>query len=129
MHQFTRFLATGGIAAAVNLGARWVFDLVMPFEWAVFLAFPLGVLTAYTLARRFVFQASGRSVGSELQRFTIVNLAALVLVWGISVGLARIVFPAIGFTWHAHDIAHLIGVLAPAAMSFVAHRYYSFGRI
>ena len=53
---------------------------------------------------------------------------ALGFVWAISVGLARIVFPAIAFTWHADDIAHLIGVLAPAATSYLGHRFYTFAR-
>jgi len=53
---------------------------------------------------------------------------ALGFVWVISVGLARVVFPAIGMTWHADDIAHLIGVLAPAVTSYVGHRFYTFAR-
>jgi hypothetical protein len=34
------------------------------------------MVTAYVLARAFVFQASGRSVGEEFKRFTIVNVLA-----------------------------------------------------
>ena len=58
----------------------------------------------------------------------LVNIVALGFVWVISVGLARVVFPAIGMTWHANDIAHLIGVLAPAVTSFIGHRFYTFAR-
>ena len=124
--QFLRFLLTGGIAAAANVGSRYLLNRIMPFEIAVAIAYLIGMLIAYTLARRFVFEPSGRGAASELRRFAIVNLFALASVWGISVGLARLVFPAIQLTWHADDIAHLIGVLAPAATSFVGHRYYSF---
>ena len=126
---FLRFLFTGGVAAVVNLVARYLFNFFMPFAWAVLLAFPLGVATAYVLARRLVFSASGRSVASELWRFTLVNLVALGFVWGISVGLAYVVFPAIHFTWHAEDVAHVIGVLAPAVISFVGHRHFSFRKL
>ena len=85
-----------------------------------------GMLTAYVLARRFVFDASGRSVRSELYRFTLVNLVALAQVWLVSVGLAEWLFPAIDFQWHAYDIAHLIGVASPIVTSYLGHRYYSF---
>lgn len=126
--QFLKFLVTGGIAALVNLLSRYALNHVMSFEAAVVLAYLLGMATAYLLARRFVFDASGRSVASEVRRFVLVNLVALGFVWAISVGLARVVFPAIGMTWHADDIAHLIGVLAPAVTSYVGHRFYTFAR-
>ncbi|MDB5490014.1 MAG: hypothetical protein JWQ58_3729 [Reyranella sp.] len=126
--QFLKFLITGGIAALVNLLSRYALNFAMSFEAAVVVAYLLGMTTAYLLARRFVFDASGRSVASEVRRFVLVNIVALGFVWVISVGLARIVFPAIGMTWHANDIAHLIGVLAPAVTSYIGHRFYTFAR-
>ena len=125
-NRFFRFAVTGGIAALVNLGARWLLNRIMSFELAVALAYLFGMLTAYILARRYVFEASGRGVRSELYRFTLVNLVALVQVWLVSVGLAEWLFPAIGFRWHAYDIAHLIGVASPIVTSYLGHRHYSF---
>lgn len=124
--QFIIFAFVGAFAALVNVVARYFINYVTSFELAVALAFPFGLLTAYMLSRAFVFGPSGRSRRSELSRFLIVNCFALVLIWGISVGLESIVFPAVNFTWHAQDIAHIVGVLAPAITSFIAHRYYSF---
>ena len=121
-----RFLALGGIAAGTNLVARWVLQPFIGFEIAVAIAYICGMVVAYTLFRAFVFGASGRSVASEAWRFTVVNLVSLVLVWLISVGLARFAFPAIGFTWYADDIAHLIGVLSPALTSWIGHKKYTF---
>lgn len=126
--EFLKFLVTGGIAAIVNLASRYGLNRFMPFEAAVVVAYLAGMTTAYVLARLFVFQSSGRSVASEFRRFALVNVVALVLVWLISVGLARIVFPALAFTWHADDIAHFIGVLAPAVTSYFGHRLYTFAR-
>jgi putative flippase GtrA len=124
--QLLRFLLTGGIAAAANIGSRYMLNLFNRFEVAVAVAYLIGMTIAYILARLFVFEASGRGIASEFRRFAIVNLLAMACVWAISVGLARFLFPAIGFTWHADDVAHVMGVLAPAATSFVGHRYYSF---
>ncbi len=127
--EFARFLVTGGIAALVNIGSRYLLNFFMRFEIAVIVAYLFGMGAAYILARTYVFEASGRSVASEFQRFVIVNLFALTLVWSISVAMAKIVFPSIGFTWHADDFAHIIGVLAPAVASYFGHRFYTFSNV
>lgn len=124
--EFGRFLVTGGIAAGANVVSRWLFDFVMPFEVAVVVAYLVGMTTAYVLAKLFVFEASGRSARDEFLRFAIVNVVALVQVWLVSVGLARYLFPAVGFTWYADDIAHMIGVVIPAITSYLGHRHFSF---
>lgn len=126
--EFGRFLVTGGIAAAVNLLARWLLNFAMSYELAVALAYLFGMTTAYLLARMFVFEASGRSTRSEFLRFAIVNVFALAQVWLVSVGLARLAFPAIDFTWHAENIAHVVGVGIPAVTSYFGHRYFSFSK-
>lgn len=126
MVQFAKFLLTGGIAALANLISRYLLSFGLPYEAAVALAYLVGMLTAYLLARRFVFDPSGSSMRVELGRFTLVNLVALVIVWSISVGLARLVFPAIGMTWHPEELAHLVGVLAPAPVSYFGHKLYAF---
>jgi len=125
---FLRFLLTGGIAAFVNLASRYLLSGVLVFEFAVLLAYMIGMVTAFILFRFFVFGVSERGVSSEVYRFFVVNLVALSLVWIVSVGLARIVFPAVGFTWYAEDIAHLIGVSVPVISSFIGHSKYTFRR-
>ena len=124
--QFLRFLSTGGFAATVNLLGRYELNKILSFEVAVVLAYLLGMITAYVLARHFVFETSGRSVASELKRFTVVNAFSFTLVWSISIGLAKYLFPAIGFVWRADDVAHLIGVATPAVTSYFGHRAYTF---
>lgn len=126
--EFLRFLVTGAIAAIVNLASRYALNKVMSFEVSVVVAYLVGMATAYSLARLFVFQASGRSVASEFRRFALVNVVAMAIVWLVSVGLARLLFPAIGFTWHADDVSHLIGVMAPVVASYFGHRLYTFAR-
>lgn len=124
--QFFRFLLAGGTAALVNIVSRYLLDFAMLFEIAVVIAHLIGMGVAYVLTRLFVFRPSGHSVRQEATRFAIVNVFSLLIVWSVSVGLARIIFPGIGFTWHAHDIAHVTGVSVTAVTSYFGHKYYSF---
>ena len=62
----------------------------------------------------------------QLTRFALVNAIAFVQVWLVSVGLARLLFPAIGFTWQAEIVAHAIGVASPAVTSYFLHQHFSF---
>lgn len=121
------FLVTGGLAAGVNVVSRIVLSQVMNYEAAVAVAYLFGMTTAFVLARRLVFDASGRHVGGEFGRFALVNAVAFAQVWLVSIGLALYAFPALGFTWHAETIAHVIGVASPVLTSYYAHKHFSFG--
>jgi len=124
--RFALFLVAGGTAALVNILSRIAFNWLMPYEVAIVVAYLCGMTTAYLLNKRFVFASSGRGVASEYTRFALVNLAAVAQVWVVSVGLARLVFPAIGFAWHAETIAHVIGVTIPVFTSYMGHKHFSF---
>lgn len=124
--RFIRFLLTGGLAAGVNIGSRWLLSFVMPYELAIFLAYLFGMTTAFVLAKLFVFEASGTAVQKEYARFAIVNAVAFLQVWLVSVALAHFVFPAVGFVNYAETVAHVIGVLSPVITSYFAHKNYSF---
>ena len=124
--RFALFLFAGGTAALVNILSRIAFNWLMPYEVAIVVAYLCGMTTAYLLNKRFVFASSGRGVASEYTRFALVNLAAVAQVWVISVGLARLVFPAIGFAWHAETVAHIIGVTIPVFTSYLGHKHFSF---
>ena len=124
--QFRRFLMTGGFAAGVNLGSRYLLNRVLPFGVAVVVAYLLGMLTAYLLARKYVFTDSQRRHLKSSLRFALVNVLGIIQTSVVSLGLANHVFPALGFSWHASDFAHLAGVAAPVFTSFVAHQRFTF---
>ena len=125
-NRFVLFVVAGGTAALVNILSRIALNWVMPYEIAIIVAYLCGMTTAYLLNRHFVFAASGRGVASEYTRFALVNLAAVAQVWIVSVALARLAFPAIGFTWHAETVAHVIGVAIPVFTSYLGHKHFSF---
>jgi putative flippase GtrA len=124
--EFLRFVVAGGAAAAVNIFSRWVLSSIMPFEAAVALAYLIGMATAFVLTRKFVFGKSKRHARSEAMRFALVNLAALLQVWIVSVGLADWIFPKLGLIRQPELIAHVIGVLSPVVVSYFGHKYFTF---
>lgn len=125
--QLLIFTLCGGLAALVNMGSRWLLNPFIPYEWAIVLAYLVGMFTAFLLFKFFVFHAreSARTV-RETWRFIVINTIALLQTLIISIGLADYLFHWVGFTWHAPDIAHVIGVTVPIFTSFLGHKYFTF---
>ena len=124
--RFLLFLFAGGTAAAVNVLSRIAFNWVTSYAVAIVVAYLAGMTTAYVLNRAFVFEASGRGMHNEYLRFALINLVAVAQVWIVSVGLARVVFPWFGVTWHADTVAHVIGVAVPIFTSYLGHKHFTF---
>jgi putative flippase GtrA len=124
--EFLTFVAIGAFAAGVNFVVRFAIDVVTSFEVAVVLSYAIAMTTAFLLNRQFVFKASDGPWARQYWRFFLVNMVALIQVFVISVGLARLVFPAMGFEWHAEAVAHAIGLASPIVTSFWGHKRYSF---
>lgn len=124
--QFVLFLMTGGFAALVNIGSRLLYNQWVSFSTAVILAYMSGMMTAFILARMFVFTQSAQSLGQSMIGFTLVNLIAIAQTWLISIGLAYYALPALGVITHVNEIAHVTGVIFPVFTSFIGHKYWSF---
>ncbi len=124
--QFCNYLLAGGTAAAANFGSRFIFSLWMRYEWAVLLAFLVGLATGFLLMRTYVFDAQGKAPGPQLLRFVAVNLLAAVQTFVISVALARWLLPTVGIESHAEAVGHLAGVVAPMITSYFGHRLLTF---
>jgi len=124
--RFALFLMAGGAAAGVNILSRIALNWMIPYEASVVGAYLVGMTAAYLLNKAFVFDPSGRGVSGEYLRFALVNLIAVAQVWVVSVGLARVVFPALGFTWHSETVAHMIGVSVPIFTSYLGHKHFTF---
>ena len=125
-HQFLLFLLTGGTAAAVNFGSRILYSVWLSFSYAVILAYLTGMVTAFVLAKLFVFKTSQQSMQRSAVFFALVNLVAVAQTWGISMLLLYVVFPAWGFTYYAAECAHAIGVVVPVFTSYLGHKRWSF---
>ena len=124
--QFIMFLVTGGTAALVNFVSRMAYSQWVSFSSAIVLAYLTGMVTAFVLAKWFVFKQSEQSVTRSALLFTAVNVVAVLQTWLISLGLALYALPAMGVVLWVPEIAHAVGVVVPVFTSYLGHKYFSF---
>lgn len=124
--QFVAFLLTGGTAAVVNFCTRMLYNNWTGFSTSVVLAYLTGMVTAYILARFFVFKSSTQTLQRSMLLFALVNVLAIVQTWAVSLMMAYAVLPALGVTRYTLEIAHAIGIVVPVFTSFLGHKYWSF---
>ena len=124
--QFLFFLLTGGTAAVVNFGSRILYSTWLDFSSAVIIAYVTGMITAFVLAKLFVFKESNQSVHRSAMFFILVNIVAVAQTWAISMVLAYYFFPWLGVTSLVQEISHGIGVVVPVFTSYIGHKRWSF---
>jgi putative flippase GtrA len=124
--QFINFLVTGGVAAGVNFGSRFFFSIFFSYIVAVIFAYLLGMLVAFILMRKHVFNQSQGPLKSQAIKFLMVNLFAVLQTLVMSILLARWVLPSFGIEKQAEAFGHLVGVLVPVATSFIGHKRFTF---
>lgn len=124
--QFIVFLITGGIAAGINFCSRILYSNWVDFSTAIVLAYITGMVTAFVLARAFVFKESKKALHHSAVYFVLVNLVAVAQTWLISMGLCYYLLPMIGVVSFSQDIAHAIGVAVPVFTSYLGHKHFSF---
>ncbi len=125
-NQFLAFLITGGIAALINFGSRIFYNSFVDFSLAIILAYLTGMITAFVLAKKFVFTQSRQKLRHSIIFFTLVNSVALVQTWLISMGLAYYFLPYIKVTSYVPEISHAIGIMVPVFTSYIGHKFLSF---
>lgn len=124
--EFLRFVATGAVAGVTNLVAGKLLRFVLPFELALIIAYIIGMVVAFWLFQRVIFRDPGTPMKRRVIRFVQVNMLGLALTAIISSTLARVLLPAIGWTFYPKDVAQLTGVGVPAFTSYFLHKYYTF---
>lgn len=123
---FLRFVTASAAAAGINMGARILLSMAMPFAYAVVGAYLAGLSSGYLLNRLFVFKQSTRSTGGQIFWFVVVNLLGLGLTLGVSLAFAYWLLPWIGIRSHVELIAHATGVAAPVLTSYFLHKHLTF---
>jgi len=125
--QFMVFLITGGIAAAVNFGSRILYNHWLSFSSAVITAYITGMITAYILAKLFVFKDTQQPIHLSIFFFVLVNVVAVAQTWLISMALYYYVLPHFGISQFAKELSHAVGVAIPVFTSYIGHKRWSFG--
>jgi putative flippase GtrA len=125
-NQFLVFLITGGIAALVNFGSRVIYNIVVDFSYAIIMAYLTGMVTAFILAKRYVFTQSSQKLNTSIMLFSLVNLVAVAQTWLISMGLAYYLLPHFGIVDYVLEISHAVGISIPVFTSYLGHKYFSF---
>lgn len=120
------FLFTGGIAACVNFGSRIVYNYWADFSVSIVLAYITGMITAFCLAKLFVFKKSQQPLHHSFVYFSLVNLVAIFQTWAISMLFAYYLLPSLGVLHYITEIAHGVGVLVPVFTSYLGHKHLSF---
>jgi putative flippase GtrA len=123
-----RFLVAGGVAAGANVGSRFLFSALLPFEWAIVLAYLVGMLVAFLLMRGQVFHAGSGALLPQLLKFSFVNLLAVLQTLLVSLFLANYALdrfvelePPV-----REAIAHAVGVAVPVFTSYFGHLRLTF---
>jgi putative flippase GtrA len=124
--QFIAFLITGGTAAIINFGSRFVYNQWVSFSTAVILAYITGMITAFFLAKIFVFRESKQSIHHSAFFFCVVNALAVAQTWVISMVLAYYLLPYFGMIQYVQELAHAVGIAVPVFTSYIGHKRWSF---
>ena len=126
MKQAVLFLVSGGLAAAVNVGARLLYSMALPLPAAVVLAYITGMVVAFLLNRWFVFDNARDQIGQRAGRFVVVNLLAVLQTLVVTLAgtwlLLRLAVPAAT----AATAAHIAGVIVPVFSSYLMHKRWTF---
>jgi len=124
--QFIGFLITGGIAAAVNFLSRIFYNQYCSFSASVIFAYLTGMVTAFILAKIFVFKSSTQTIKQSAIIFALVNVLAAAQTWVISMTLNFYILPTLGFESYVAEIASAIGIAFPVFTSYLGHKRWSF---
>ena|SRR5438445_53441 len=124
--RFLRFLLVGAAAAAVNFGSRIVLSIWLPYASAIVVAYLCGIVAAFLLNRRYVFNDATNRLHRQMFWFVVVNLVAVAQTLLVSLLFAEYVLPRLGIVWHVQEFAHAAGVITPIFTSYIGHKHLSF---
>jgi putative flippase GtrA len=124
--EFIAFLITGGIAAGVNFFSRMIYSVWLDFSFAIILAYITGMITAFVLAKIFVFKSTSQKLHHSVLLFILVNIIAVTQTWLISMGLFYYLLPMVDINQFSREISHAIGVAVPVFTSYIGHKHLSF---
>jgi len=123
--QFAGFLLVGGFAALLHWLARILLSLLMPYSWAVALAYGVGMGTAFILNSYYVFPASDKPVDKQARDFVMINAAFFPVVWIVSIQLNGFLISQ-GMDRYTEEVAHALAISLPVLGTFLLYKFIAF---
>lgn len=124
---FLYFVASG-VAALVNFGSRFFYDLFCDFWVSVVAAYFTGMLVNYALSRKYVFSSyTGATTTKTLSKFTLVALLGLGVTTVVSIVALDVLHGRLALAEPvAKALAHCLGIGTAFAASFLGHNFLTF---
>lgn len=131
--QVLRFYLCSGMAAATNLGVRYLLSVFagLSFAVAVTLAYLAGMAVNYLLNKRFTFPEGPRRSLQEVRSFIAVALFGLLLVNLFAIALLALIqiLPLQSISPRIQEtLAHGSSVVLVSVYSLLAHKYFTFDK-
>lgn len=123
--QFLIFLFVGATAAGLHWLSRILLSYVLPFHWAVAVAYAVGMAVAFGLNRRYVFPLSATPVVQQAKAFVLINLGFFPVVWVTALALASWL-PGLGVERFNEEIAHALAIAVPVVATFLMYKFIAF---
>ncbi|KAE9643774.1 GtrA family protein [Pseudomonas sp. PB106] len=123
--QFLEFAAAGGFAAFLNWLSRIMFSFWMPFSWAIVFAYMVGMATAFTLNRVFIFKNSEKTAMQQARGFIFMNLLSFPIVWFSAIYINSGLL-SLGLRSYTEAFAHAIAVTLPTITTFLFYKIFAF---
>lgn len=124
--QFLHFLIAGGIAAAVNFCVGFSLSGLLPFHGDIIAGHLSGMVVAFILFGRKVFEESSNKQATQVLIFVAVNAAAMTQTYVVYYLLVHMVFSHLESVVYADVIARAIAIITPIFTSFLGHKYFTF---
>ena len=121
------FILTGGLSAIINLASRIIISNFLRFEISVLISYFIGMITAYFLAKKYVFLNVKKSYKKSFPIFALVNLVAVLQTFFISKYIRIWLITIFNNLMMIDFVSHLCGVIFPIFSSFFGHKYITFG--
>lgn len=124
---FLYFLVSG-LAALVNFGSRFFYDLFCDFWISVIAAYFTGMLVNYALSRKYVFASYVAATTTKtLSKFTIIAFLGLGVTTAVSVvALDLLQRHFVLADQLARALAHCLGIGTAFVASFLGHNFLTF---
>ena len=124
--QFFLFILAGGTSAIINMLSRIILSIFLRFEFSILLAYLIGMIIAFFLSKKFVFNNPKKSNNKTFAAFALINLISVIQTFFISTLMRNWLITILDNLTIAELISHLCGLGILTFTSFFGHKYITF---